>query len=232
MTISFSLKPILQALAVCGLAFALMASPALAQDIEADTAFSDVEIAEAEDSRGVFVSQIGTTNRSTVSQENSESFIRIIQNGADNVAELNQKGSGTHQASAAQSGDGNVLAAEQAGSGATTLLFAQEGNANSAILLQRESSTLSSAAAILQSGDNNNLTLIQDGSDNQARLTQDGDANTMTATQLNAGNRLQWTQQGDGLSDLQITQDGGSNIEITQSNAGAAFAPPAGGSGG
>lgn len=235
MTISLPIRTALKAPPVCALALAVVASPTLAQETGGsgeEGVVGAIEIPEAEESRGVFISQIGTTNRADVSQDDSGSFARIIQNGADNSAELSQNGAGTHRASAAQEGDGNVLLAEQAGTGDTTLLFAQEGDTNSAILLQRETSALSSAAAILQSGDNNNLTLIQDGSDNQARLTQDGNANTMTATQLNSGNRLDWKQQGDGLSDLRITQEGGSTMEITQSNTGAAFAPPPNGSGG
>jgi hypothetical protein len=51
----------------------------------------------------------------------------------------------------------------------------------------------------------------------------------MTATQLDDGNRLAWSQIGDGLPDLQIVQTGGATLQITQSNAGAAFAPPPGG---
>lgn len=229
----FSLRVALQTAMVCACALALVASPSHAQDAAAEASdSSDNGIQESDNNRGVFISQIGTTNRANVTQDDSRSFARIIQNGANNAADLSQSGEGIHRASAAQSGDGNVLVSQQTGTGDTTLLFAQEGDTNSAILLQNETSNLSSEAAILQRGDTNNITLIQDGSNNQAQLTQDGNANTMTATQLNSGNRLTWTQQGDGLSDLQITQDGGSTMEITQSNSGAAFAPPAGGSGG
>ena len=87
-------------------------------------------------------------------------------------------------------------------------------------MLQRDSGTAYSAAAISQTGDGNSITLIQDGSDNQARLTQDGDGNAMTATQVGANNRLDWTQDGTGLSDLQIEQTGGAGLIVIQSNGG------------
>jgi hypothetical protein len=79
---------------------------------------------------------------------------------------------------------------------------------------------------VLQQGNGNSIILVQDGSDNDALLNQVGDDNTMTATQLNSGNRLEWNQIGDGLSGAQVVQTGNGNIQITQSNSGAAFAPP------
>ena len=64
------------------------------------------------------------------------------------------------------------------------------------------------------------MALVQNGSDNRARLTQDGDANGMTAVQNGDGNRLAWSQQGSNLSDLAITQNGGQAIQITQTGGG------------
>lgn len=208
---------------------------AFAQDDAGDpgpgavTDFQTIEAPETENTKGVFVTQIGTTNRSNVEQQDTSQLVELRQDGSDNTALVQQRGTGDHVANIVQSGDLNSVEAAQEGSGASVLLLAQEGIGNSALTLQRDDTALGSAAAVLQRGNQNSLILIQDGSDNQARLTQDGDNNTMTATQLDAGNRLEWNQLGSGLSDLQITQTGGGAIEITQSNTGAAFPPPPGG---
>jgi hypothetical protein len=79
-------------------------------------------------------------------------------------------------------------------------------------------------ARLTQTGNNNDMLLDQEGSDNLAELTQDGNNNGMTATQLGDGSRLVWVQDGNNLSDLQITQTGGAAIGgqmlITQTNGG------------
>lgn len=231
-TLSAALTRLLKLMAIFGAA-ALMPTASYAQnngEDETAASFEDIEDPNSADDRGVFVSQIGSGNQADIRQANQTSFARVIQDGNANVTELAQSESGTHHATIAQSGDGNVVLSDQVGSGSSALLLAQEGEANSAVVMQRDDSTEQfSASAILQSGDSNQLILTQDGSDNQARLTQDGNANIMTATQLNSGNRLTWTQLGDGLSDLSITQEGGGALEVTQSNSGAAFAPPSGG---
>src|SRR3546814_14859920 len=55
-------------------------------------------------------------------------------------------------------------------------------------------------AILTQTANDNQMSLVQDGSDNQALLTQNGDGNSMSAVQTGAGNRLAWTQSGNGLS--------------------------------
>lgn len=200
----------------CGLAAALTlavsAAPALAQSAP---------------ERGVFIAQIGDGSETTITQQNSESLARVVQDGNDNRVTLAQKGPAPQIARIAQDGDSNRVEAEQDGIGTAELGLAQEGDANSAVVLQRENDGgAQSLAAILQRGTGNSVALVQDGSDNQASLTQVGDGNTMTATQLDNGNRLEWTQSGDGLADLKITQTGGANMQVTQSNTGAQFAPP------
>ena len=182
--------------------------------------------------RGVFVTQVGDSNRAIILQTNSESRARIAQDGNDNQLDLEQNGGAPHTAQIAQDGGNNIVNAEQGGDGSINLALAQEGDDNSAILLQRETvDGITTGAKVQQLGNGNRLSLVQDGSDNQAELSQVGDDNTMTATQLNAGNRLQWAQDGNGLSDLQIMQTGNSSIQITQSATGAQFAPPPGSGG-
>lgn len=200
--------------AACGtlLAAALAAAPALAQSAP---------------ERGVFVTQIGDGSRADISQQNADSFARVLQNGNNNETDLAQNGDAPHRAQIAQDGDGNRIAAEQDGEGAIDLSLAQDGDGNSAIVLQREmSATDQTSAAILQRGNGNTIILAQDGTNNSAELDQFGNDNSMTATQLNSGNRLAWSQSGNGLADLEVVQTGNGNLQITQSNTGAAFAPP------
>ena len=184
-------------------------------------------LAQAAPERGVFVTQIGDAPRAAITQRNADSLARVVQDGANNQIDLEQNGSAPHRAQIAQDGDDNSVLARQDGDGTASLVLAQEGNGNTATLQQREDSGMAqTAAAVLQQGNGNSIILVQDGSDNDALLNQVGDDNTMTATQLNSGNRLEWNQIGDGLSGAQVVQTGNGNIQITQSNSGAAFAPP------
>lgn len=192
--------------------------------------FEPIDLPPTEDS-GVFITQIGDTNRAKVLQGSTASYARIAQDGEGNAVDLKQDGDGVHYAGVAQDGNDNVLDAEQGGTGQTVLLLAQRGNGNEALIRQNDTGPAYSAAAIQQSGDGNSLTLVQEGGDNQARLMQEGNDNRMDAVQLGAGNRLAWSQQGDGLSGTQVVQTGSSNLQITQ-GSGAAFAPPPSGSGG
>jgi hypothetical protein len=195
-------------------------------------AFTVPASAQSAPERGVFVTQIGESSRTNVTQRNADSLTQIVQDGDGNQIDLAQTGSAAHRAQIAQDGDGNTVSAEQDGDGTTILALAQEGDANTAILLQRElSSAGETTAAVVQRGNGNTIILAQDGSDNSASLEQTGDSNTMTATQLNSGNRLEWSQTGDGLADLGIVQTGNGNLQVTQSVTGAQFAP-APGSGG
>lgn len=194
--------------------------------------YQPIEQPNVED-RGVFVTQIGDTNRAEVRQQSNRSHARVIQKGAENGVDLVQGASGTHYASVAQDGETNTLDAAQDGSGQTVLLLAQQGGGNSAIIRQTDTGEASSAASVWQDGQGNSLLLVQNGSDNQARLTQEGNNNLMTATQTDNGNRLEWTQTGTGLSDLQINQLGGASVQITQSNTSSAqFSPSSASSGG
>lgn len=178
-----------------------------------------------EDNRGVFVSQVGDTNRATIVQGTASSYARVVQSGEGNTVGVEQGAQGTHYASIAQDGDSNLAIAAQEGTGRTVLLLAQQGNGNEALVRQADTGPAYSAAAIQQTGNGNGISLVQDGSDNQARLTQDGDDNRMDAIQLGTGNRLGWSQTGDGLSGTQVVQTGNGNLQITQ-GVGAQFAPP------
>jgi Curlin associated repeat len=177
--------------------------------------------------RGVFVTQIGDVSRVAIIQRNADSLAQVAQDGANNQVDLKQEGTAPHRAQIGQEGDDNAVDAAQDGDGSTDLAIAQDGNGNTVLVVQREDSAAAqTTATIIQRGNGNSIDLGQDGSDNQAQLTQNGDNNVMTASQLDSGNRLEWNQIGDGLSDLQIIQTGGSTMQVTQSNVGAAFAPP------
>ena len=190
-------------------------------------------VAQSAPERGVFITQIGDGNRGTVTQTNSQSLARVVQDGNDNQASLDQDGAAAHRAQIAQNGDGNIAGAQQDGDGSTELAVVQDGNGNVANVLQREvSAGEQTKAAILQRGNDNRVLLAQNGSDNDALLEQNGDGNSMNVTQLDSGNRIVWTQTGDGLSGADIIQSGGANIQITQTNAGSVqFMPPPPGTG-
>lgn len=193
-------------------------------------ATASAALAQNAPERGVFVTQIGDAPRAAITQRNADSLAEIVQDGTANQLDLEQEGTAPHRAQIVQDGDDNSVTARQDGDGSTDLALAQEGNGNTVLVSQNEESALAeTAATIVQRGNGNSIILAQDGSDNQAQLTQEGDSNTITASQLDSGNRLEWSQIGDGLSDLQIVQTGGASMQITQSNAGAAFAPPPGG---
>lgn len=183
--------------------------------------------AQSAPERGVFVTQIGESQRATIIQRHADSVAQVRQDGADNETSLRQDGSAPHFAQIAQDGDDNTAAVQQDGDGSTDLALAQIGNSNTALVSQREDSPgAQTTATVLQRGNDNSIALAQDGSDNQAQLSQEGDNNVMTASQIESGNRLEWSQIGNGLSDLQIVQQGGSTMQVTQSNVGAAYAPP------
>ena len=204
-------KYLVQNVAMCALLGTAMASPLSAQG------FTPVEVPETGPDH-VFVEQIGNGNRAVVSQGDNAQTAEVRQDGADNLAEVDQSDAGAHIALVTQGGADNTAGIVQEGAGQTVAILSQQGNGNSALLAQTDNGVLGSAAQILQTGSDNSLTLLQDGSDNQARLIQNGDANTLTATQLNSGNRLEWVQDGTGLSDMQITQTGGAAMRIFQSN--------------
>lgn len=181
----------------------------------------DMTMPEVTD-RGVFITQIGDSNDADAVQTAPNAYARIDQEGGNNDADLTQSGSGTAYADAKQSGTGNFVRVEQSGSGQNVLYALQDGNNNWMWSNQIALGAVFNGARMTQTGNNNDMALHQEGSDNLALLTQDGNNNGMTAVQMGDGNRLQWTQDGNNLSDLQVTQTGGANIGgqlmITQSN--------------
>jgi hypothetical protein len=174
--------------------------------------------------RGVFITQVGDSNEANAIQTAPNAFASIHQDGNSNDAEVAQTGSGSHYVAASQSGDENFARIEQSGSGENVLYATQNGNGNWMRSNQVALGAIHNGAIMAQTGNDNDMSLYQEGSDNLAILAQEGDENGMTAVQLGEGNRLAWTQQGDNLSDLQITQTGGSEtggqLMITQTNVG------------
>ena len=174
--------------------------------------------------RGVFITQIGNDNRAAVVQTASNAYAAVRQDGNSNEADVTQSGTGTAYIAAAQSGDANFARLEQSGPGQNVLYATQTGTGNWMWSNQLALGAVYNGARMTQTGNYNDMSLDQQGSDNLALLTQEGDNNAMTAAQLGDANRLIWTQQGDNLSDLQVTQTGGANaggqLMITQTNVG------------
>lgn len=168
--------------------------------------------------RGVFVTQVGDTNRATAIQSAPTAYARVDQTGNRNVADIDQRGVAIAYVDLRQAGMRNDAVVTQDGSGSGNALFvAQSGTANVVRSSQTASGGAENAAVLAQYGTANTMALAQSGSDNLAQLTQSGDDNAMTASQSGAGNRLIWTQQGNGLSNLAISQTGNMAAQITQS---------------
>ena len=160
--------------------------------------------------RAAFIDQIGDANIATVRQIAPNAFARVDQEGTSNEADITQGGTGSAYAEALQEGAGNFGRIQQGGSGQNVVYLTQHGVGNWAWSNQDAIGAIHNGARMTQIGNNNDMALVQNGSDNRALLSQEGDGNGMTAVQAGDGNRLIWTQQGSNLTDLQITQTGGS----------------------
>ena len=174
--------------------------------------------------RAAYVSQIGDNQITTIRQTAPNAYARVDQDGQSNEADVTQDGSGTAFAQSSQEGEGNFARVQQDGSGQNVVYLTQTGNGNWAWSNQNALGAIHNGARLTQTGNNNDMMLLQDGSDNRALLTQEGDGNGMTAMQSGEGNRLIWTQQGSNLTDLQITQTGGTEkggqLLVTQTGNG------------
>lgn len=159
--------------------------------------------------RAAYITQIGDSQVATVRQTAPNAYAEVKQEGSSNEADVTQAGTGTAYADSAQEGAGNFARIQQNGSGQNVVYLTQNGNGNWAWANQNAIGAIHNGARMTQTGDSNDMALLQDGSDNRALLSQEGDGNGMTAMQVGDGNRLIWTQQGSNLTDLQITQTGG-----------------------
>ena len=125
----------------------------------------------AAQSSGVFVEQIGNGNTGSADQSNNAQSATLNQDGNGNFADIDQQNGGPHTVRVEQTGDDNDAIVLQAGDGAAGLTISQDGTENSAIVGQTDNGGVGSLAEIVQSGNSNSVSLIQDGTDNQANLT-------------------------------------------------------------
>jgi hypothetical protein len=170
--------------------------------------------------RGAFVTQVGEANVSTIMQSAPDAYAMTIQAGSDNEADVTQRGSGSGYVLSKQAGTANFARVAQDGSGRNVAYVIQFGTSNWIWSQQNAAGAAHNGAILTQIGSNNDISLIQNGSDNRALLTQLGEDNGMTAVQNGVGNRLIWTQSGSNLADLGITQSGAQTIQITQTGPG------------
>ena len=175
----------------------------------------------------VEVLQSGSANQVTVVQV-SDSFYghsaSIVQLGAANVAELEQKEGNGSQATIHQQGSGNTHRVEQ-------LYYANRVDSRSSGTDNLTEITQNGAASATtqQFGSNNRITIeqnvypyggginvYQDGTSNEARVSQYGgryDTGDVALRQVGSANDAQVVQWG-GFSNLTFTQDGVGN-ELT-----------------
>lgn len=173
--------------------------------------------------RGAYVDQIGDSSTATIVQTARNAYASVKQSGGSrNEADVSQTGTGTGYVAATQAGSDNFARIQQGGSGQNVALVTQNGSGNWLWSNQQAGAGLFNGARLTQAGNNNDMSLTQNGSDNRAALTQQGDGNGMSVVQNGAGNRLTWVQQGNNLTDLQIIQNGGAanggQLLITQTN--------------
>lgn len=169
--------------------------------------------------RAAYITQIGTAHRATIIQSAPNAYAKINQEGERHEASVTQA-AGTGYAKLSQAGEANLAVAMQGGAGQNVLYLSQDGARNLATSTQMASGAVYNGAILAQQGDDNRLSLTQDGADNRAVLLQNGDGNAMTAVQDGDANRLIWTQHGDNLSNLGITQTGGGAMMVTQTGIG------------
>ena len=164
---------------------------------------------------GVYVSQIGSGNKATVSQDarSVSGFAKIEQDGKQNEAEIIQK-DGKHQARVKQTGTLNNVLVIQDGEAAHQALLSQTGR-NNHINLAQTSSIAGQVATLTQTGEDNQITLSQSGPTNEATLTQTGNGNLLNLAQTGGGN-VTWTQTGNDLSSVGLSVDGTQVLVITQ----------------
>ena len=83
----------------------------------------------------------------------------------------NDDGNGGYDLIVGGPGDDNDATVVQSGNGASGLTLTQDGTQNVALIGQTDNGGVGSLAEIVQSGNSNSVSLIQDGTDNQANLT-------------------------------------------------------------
>lgn len=173
--------------------------------------------------RAAFIDQIGSGSATAIVQTAPNAYAKVVQNGGPgNEVDITQRGIGASYATVDQSGSNLFARAEQGGSGDNALWVSQSGTNNWLWSRQSADGKQFNGAVLRQTGNNNDMSLLQVGSDNRAALSQEGDGNGMSVAQNGVGNRLTWSQQGNYLTDLQIVQNGGSvpggQLLITQTN--------------
>lgn len=174
----------------------------------------------ANNASGVFVTQIGSGNQATVSQDERavSGFAKIEQTGKGNEGEGNvaalTQGGGEHWAQVTQSGTKNTTGLTQQGNFESRAIIRQTGQDN-LIGLTQTSEIASQFATLTQIGEGNIISLSQEGTQNVAELTQTGDKNRMNLSQTGGGN-VTWIQDGNGLAPVELAVGGAQVMILTQ----------------
>ena len=184
----------------------------------------------------VDLDQLGTGNETTIAQLWGQNAAEVMQDGSDNVVNLQHRGSFQSSADIVQGGDRNsavILDVGQTGSNPNTnndAIVSQTGDDNSVFIAQGVFGGASeSVADFTQDGDgnyfetkqvrsfNNSVTGTQVGDDNFYRASLRGSDNTVTMDMVGDANRgswsigsLGWPHQPEGNT-LTIDVDGDDN---------------------
>lgn len=154
------------------------------------------------------VEQIGTGNRTEITQESSNAGLVLAVDGDTQTQIVVQRGLTDNQATIQAIGSDNYASLTQDGSiGSNLAALIQTGSNNQAIMNQYTLGGINSIT-LGQFGNNNLAELIQNGVDNDIQLQQNGDNNAAAVT-----------QNGNGLG-FALTQNGGAQITVTQTSPG------------
>lgn len=212
----FRIASILVAAAMSATVGALAHSPASAGPLPAQ---DDPRPASSAYGSGVYVDQIGEGNTATIAQRRGSlrSLARVVQNGSENVATIDQDAESAF-ADVVQSGGQNEASISQSGTAHAAASVVQSGIGNQAVIRQA-STFVENAALTRQIGNRNVIDLEQSGGGNTAVLSQDGDDNSMSVVQTGSNNSLTWAQSGSGLAAPTVTMDGNDrSLTILQYN--------------
>ncbi len=174
------------------------------------------------------IRQIGDYNSTTVEQDDGQNQALISLVGNANAASIRQGGAdGGNKTNIDTQGDSNQLNVEQskvAGFGINTADVALLGASNVLAIIQNYTESASTtvagdnSAVVSQTGNNNQMTLDQNGSNNVAKLGQTGNENDMNVSQQQDGNSAEITQTGNGLSISVVQSESGPPVIINQVN--------------
>ena len=166
----------------------------------------------------VDLDQLGTSNDATIAQKWGQNTAEVLQDGMDNEANVQHRGSYQSSADVDQIGAYNfaeILDIGQTGSNPNTLNEAsimQKGNDNIAGILQEGDGNKAASTIGPYDSHRNSTNIHQDGNGNDASFTmQAGDDNVVKIDQVGDQNDSEYFVKYGDANDIDVTVEGTSN---------------------